>query len=75
MMSEVRGATQAESWQLGECWLGLPHTPRQAPGSDASGAGMACLACYDYLATRTSMLQYQEGLKAAVAAWETPSTP
>lgn len=34
---------------------------------------MACLACYDYLATRPSgMPQYQEGLKAAVVARETP---
>lgn len=24
MMSEVRAATQAESWQLGECWQGRP---------------------------------------------------
>lgn len=73
MMSEVQGVTQAEIWQLGECWLGCPTQLAGHQGVDTSGAGMACLACYDYLATRPSgMPQYQEGLKAAVAARETP---
>lgn len=72
MMSEVRGGTQQRAGSRGSAGWAAPH---HSPGttSNASAAGMACLACYDYLATRPSGLpQYQEGLKAAAAARETP---